>query len=249
MRRYGWVPDLPDARDHLYAAAMPIAPLPTHVDLRPWCSPVEDQGPLGSCTGNAIVGALEYLRNKQHLPFYDFSRLFIYFNERVIEHTVASDSGAQIRDGIKSVAKLGCCKESLWPYDIKKFMAKPTTECYTDALRISPIQYLRVAGLNRTLSALAGGAPVVFGFTVYESFESALLAHTGVMKMPDIAAERVVGGHACLIVGYDQKKQRVLVRNSWGANWGIGGYFWMPFSIVADKRMSDDFWAITQEAA
>ena len=107
---YGWVPDLPDQRDIMYSAVRKIpAKLPPAVDLRPMCSKVEDQGQLGSCTGNALVGALEFLERKDKVPYIELSRLFIYYNERVIEHTVASDSGAQIRDGIKTLAKQGAC--------------------------------------------------------------------------------------------------------------------------------------------
>src|SRR5438874_4074423 len=121
----GWIPDLPDARDHLYAAppAM-LTQLPAAVDLRPQCPDVYDQGHLGSCTGNAIAGVIQFDQMRQHLkppcPFLP-SRLFIYYNERVMEHTVHSDAGAQIRDGIKSVSKQGDCPESEWPYDVGKF--------------------------------------------------------------------------------------------------------------------------------
>src|SRR5438445_13260812 len=131
----GWVPDLPDQRDLVYSAPAPfIMALPTAVDLRPQCPPVYDQGQLGSCTGNAIAGAIEFERLKQKLTDFVPSRLFIYYNERVIEGTVRSDSGAQIRDGIKSVASQGVCPETEWPYDITKFEQKPPSKAYADAL-------------------------------------------------------------------------------------------------------------------
>ena len=114
--RYGWIPDLPDHRDRKFALSAPV-PIPPAVDLRPGCPPVYDQGQLGSCTGNAIAAALEFERIKQGLPDFMPSRLFIYYNERAMEGTVASDSGAQIRDGIKSVNTQGDCPETLWPYD------------------------------------------------------------------------------------------------------------------------------------
>jgi len=145
--RYGWHPDLPDSRDLLYSAPRALR-LPPSADLRHWCSPVEDQGQLGSCTANALAGALELLENKdKDAPFADLSRLFIYYNERVLEHSVASDSGAQLRDGVKALAKLGACKESLWPYAIAKFAAKPSLACYKDAAKRVISAYRRLSGL------------------------------------------------------------------------------------------------------
>jgi len=127
IQRYGWIRDLPDHRDFMYS--VPVATLqalPSSVDLRSHCPPVYDQGQLGSCTANAIAGALQFDEIKEHkngpsTP----SRLFIYYNERVIEGTVTSDSGAQLRDGVKTVAKRGICPAKVWPYDISKFAVKP----------------------------------------------------------------------------------------------------------------------------
>src|SRR5690242_18162494 len=134
IARYGWIPDLPDQRDHLYAAPVEmLAALPPSTDLRAGCPAVYDQGQLGSCTANAIAGAIEFDRLKQKLADFEPSRLFIYFNERTIEGTVGSDSGAQIRDGIKSVNKQGVCQDSDWPYDITKFTQKPPAKAYSDA--------------------------------------------------------------------------------------------------------------------
>ncbi len=139
---YGWLPDIPDNRDHMYGAVRKIpAKLPAKTDLRPGCSTVEDQKDLGSCTANALAGALEYLMKKDKAAFADMSRLFIYYNERVIEHSVKTDSGAMIRDGIKTLAKQEACIEKSWPYDIVKFATKPPKTCYTEALnyQISPM--------------------------------------------------------------------------------------------------------------
>src|SRR5208283_609384 len=131
---YGWVHDLPDARDYAYAAPLNRFPqgLPTSVDLRPDCPPVYDQGQLGSCTANGIAGAIEFDQLKQANKEFTPSRLFIYYNERVIEGTVSQDSGAQIRDGVKSVAKLGAPPETDWPYDVAKFADKPPLTAYQD---------------------------------------------------------------------------------------------------------------------
>jgi C1A family cysteine protease len=246
IKRYGWVPDLPDARDYMYAAPMAtMAKLPTKVDLRSHCPPVYDQGQLGSCTGNAIAGAVQFDREKQKLkPDFVPSRLFIYYCERVIEGTVESDAGAMIRDGIKVVAKQGVPPESDWPYDISKFAQKPPPKAYADALKDQAVSYSRVSqSLGQMKGCLASGFPFVFGFTVYDSFESQDVAKTGVVPMP-ATGESVLGGHAVLAVGYDDAHQRFIVRNSWGTGWGMHGYFTMPYAYLTDRGLASDFWTI-----
>src|SRR5579872_6651869 len=215
--RYGWVPDLPDHRDHLYAAPAPVvAALPAKVDLRPDCPPVVDQGQLGSCTANAIANAHLFDQMKENLAgSFLPSRLFIYYNERTIEGTVNSDSGAQIRDGIKTIANQGACPETLWPYDISKFTRKPPTKCFQAGLKNQAISYQSVMqSAMQMKGCLASGYPIVIGFTVYESFESPAVAKTGNAPMPG-SSEKVVGGHCVLVVGYDDSTQRFLCMNSW----------------------------------
>jgi C1A family cysteine protease len=246
IKRYGWVPDLPDARDHMYAAPVAMmAALPPKVDLRPNCPTPYDQGQLGSCTGNAIAGAVQFEREKQHLkPDFVPSRLFIYYGERVIEGTVGTDAGAQIRDGIKVVAKQGVPPETDWPYDIARFADKPPPKAYTDALHDRAVSYSRLTqSLSQLKGCLASGHPFVFGFTVYDSFESQQVAQTGVVPMP-AAGESVLGGHAVLAVGYDDTQQRFIVRNSWGTNWGMKGYFTMPYAYLTERNLSSDLWTI-----
>ena len=246
IKRYGWIPDLPDARDHLYAAPAPVMKvLPSKVDLRPNCPPVYDQGDLGSCTANAIGAAIQFDRTKQGLkPDFVPSRLFIYYNERAMEGTVSADSGAQIRDGIKSVAKQGACPEPDWPYVIAKFATKPPKQDYQEALADRAVSYSRlVQNLNLLKGCLASGYPFVFGFTVYESFESQTVAQTGMVPMPS-PKEQVLGGHAVMAAGYDDGTGRFIVRNSWGTDWGVGGYFMMPYAYVTDSSLSDDLWTI-----
>ncbi len=246
VARYGWVPDLPDQRDFLYAAPTPIMRrIPAKVNLRPRCPrTVYDQGQLGSCTGNAIAAAVEFDLMKQKDEVFTPSRLFIYYNERVMERTVEQDAGAMIRDGIKSVATRGACPESDWPYDVTRFAERPPEAAYRDAKQNLVTVYQRlVQDLNTMKGCLADGFPFVFGFTVYTSFESPEVARTGVMPMPG-SREKVLGGHAVLAVGYDDGPRHFIVRNSWGKGWGDGGYFYMPYSYLTEGSLADDFWTV-----
>jgi C1A family cysteine protease len=246
ISRYGWLPDLPDHRDYLYAAPVAFTRvLPVKADLRLDCPPVYDQGQLGSCTANAIAAAIQFDQIKQKLAqIFTPSRLFIYYNERVIEHTIASDSGAQIRDGIKSVGKQGDCPETEWPYVIAKFKTRPPKNCYTDALKYKTVLYQRLTPvLGQLKGCLASGYPFVFGFTVYESFESLKVAKTGHASLPK-PDERSIGGHAVMCVGYDDAKQWFIVRNSWGSKWGMKGYFTLPYAYVTAANLASDFWTI-----
>jgi len=255
---FGWMPDLPDNRDHLYSAPLAkLRVLPAKADLHRRCPKVYNQGQIGSCTANAIAAAIEFDRKKQKLSDFIPSRLFIYYNERSIEHSVPLDNGAQIRDGIKSVAKQGACPETEWTYDDTpadpntnlwpadaKPRQKPPASCYKDAKKFRTVSYQRVdRALSQMKGCLADGFPFVFGFTVYDSFESAEVARTGELQMP-APGEKVVGGHAVLAVGYDDTIARFMVRNSWGASWGKRGYFTMPYSYLLTDNLSDDFWTI-----
>lgn len=244
-RRYGWKRDLPDHRDHIFAAPhMDLVTAPPRIDLRAGCPSVYDQGSLGSCTGNAIAGALEFDRIKQHLDVWTPSRLFIYFNERVIERTVESDAGASIRDGIKSVNRSGACPEALHPYDVARFTERPSAQAFTVARAHPAVQYQRVPqSLSQLRAALAAGYPVVVGISVYDSFESDEVARTGIVPMPG-AREDMLGGHAILCVGYDDATQRFLLRNSWGAGWAVAGYFTLPYAYLLSPDLASDFWQI-----
>lgn len=249
LPKYHWHRDVPDARDYIYSPeALGLVPptLPARLDLRSYCSPIENQGQLGSCTGNAIAGIIEYLDRKNNKQL-DVSRLFIYYQERLIEGTVNYDSGAYIRDGIKAVNQYGAPLESLWPYIITRFRTRPTTAAYTDAARRKAGAYQRIttrtAGIK---TALNQGYPVVIGFNVYASFEGTLNNTTGMMPYPR-PGEQLLGGHAVAVVGYDDTLSggRLICRNSWGTSWGDRGYFYMPYQVTDNANMSDDFWIIT----
>lgn len=240
--RYGWIREYTDQRDIPFT--LTAIRLPTKVSLRDGMPPIYDQGQLGSCTANALAAQLDYMRHKQGEPFITPSRLFIYYNERAVEGTISSDSGAMGRDGIKSLKYQGVCPESEWPYDVAKFARKPLAKCYADAAKYESLTYKRVDHTNLAAikTALAQGLPVSFGFTVYESFESQEVANSGNMPMPALG-EAVVGGHEVLLIGYDDDKQCVEVRNSWSDQWGDSGCFWMPYQYLISNLCSD-FWVI-----
>ncbi|HNW97778.1 MAG TPA: C1 family peptidase [Bacteroidales bacterium] len=246
ISRFGWLPDLPDHRDLVYSAPKPIkAKLPKKVDLRKSCPGIYDQGELGSCTANAISAAFEFNLMKQKAKsIFTPSRLFIYYNERVMEQTISEDSGAMIRDGIKSINKKGVCPEKMWPYIISKFTKKPDAKCYTEALKHQSLLYQRVTRkLEQMQSCLAEGYPFVFGFTVYDAFESSAVAKSGKLDLPK-PSEGECGGHAVLAVGYDDTTKRFIVRNSWGNKWGQKGYFTMPYDYLLNENLADDFWSV-----
>ncbi|TRZ69458.1 MAG: peptidase [Nitrosopumilaceae archaeon] len=235
----------------MYGDVINVSIIPESVDLRIKCPPVYNQGALGSCTGNAIAGAIEFDRIKQGLLQWTPSRLFIYYNERLVENTINSDSGAMIRDGIKSVNTIGAPPETEWVYDVTKFTQKPSAIAYNDALQHKAVQYKRIINTRPELMrlCLSNGIPFVFGFTVYQSFESQAVSQTGIVPMPQ-KEEQVIGGHAVLAVGYTKigqitpGKRHYIVRNSWGTNWGDHGYFYMPEEYMSNPNLSDDFWSI-----
>jgi C1A family cysteine protease len=235
-----WKQDKPDNRDYKYSLTTPTTP--NTVDLRPYCSPIENQGNLGSCTGQAIAGAIELL-NKRNGKHKDISRLFIYYYERLLLGTVNYDSGAYIRDGIKATNHYGASLESHWPYNIKKFRQEPIKEAKEDALNRKVTRYERIEDFNGCIDALSNGYPVIIGFHVYTSFMSTTVARTGNMPYPNTKRERLLGGHAVLLVGYDKTKKVFIARNSWGTAWGAKGYFYMPFDVIK-PNMSSDYWVI-----
>jgi C1A family cysteine protease len=242
---HGWLRDLPDQRDFAYAAPRAVlGKLPDQADLRAKCPPIYDQGHLGSCTANAIAGALEFLQMKQRQKYFMPSRLYIYYNERAVEGSIASDSGAQLRDGMKVVNRWGACREEAWPYDIARFALRPGTDCYTEGVKHQTLEYARVPqDLRQMKACLASGFPFVFGFMVYAGMMSPAVRRSGEVPMPRLD-EQPWGGHAVMAVGYDEGRQRFLLRNSWGEKWGKLGYFTMPYAYLADQGLAADFWTI-----
>lgn len=242
-RVLNWRPDLPDHRDQVLSSWRPVFMLPKRVDLRPVCSPVEDQGPLGSCVGNAIAGAIELLDEKNLGTSTDISRLFIYYEARKRINEIYNDSGAYIRDGIKALRKVGACREEVWPYILDKFDDKPSPEAYADALDRRFNSYWRLQSLSAMLNCLANGYPFVFGFSVYTHVMDDEVTNTGKIDLP-ADWEYLEGGHAVLAVGYDRTMGRIIFRNSWGEGWGDNGYGTLPFGYLTDRDLSDDFWTL-----
>jgi C1A family cysteine protease len=222
-------PQVPYSKDYIYKPFN--IPLRDSVDLRNWDSRIENQLRVGSCTGNALANAYELLINRLTPDkFVELSRLFIYYNIRLIEGTTDIDAGGYIRDGIRAIYKYGICSEEEWPYYPSEFATPPTSKCYESASSRSIKNYQRLNGVNDILDALNNNQPVVFGMAVYDSFMDVGYFNP-VVPMP-VGNEVSIGGHAMCMVGYNLSTQQFLAKNSFGDNWGVGGYCWMPFNYI-----------------
>lgn len=243
--KLAWRKDAPDPRDLVFHDRTPLSQIPTKIDLRDFCSPVENQGMMGSCTGHAVTAAVELIHNQETGSFRHLSRLFVYYQGRLLDGWPEADDGATIRSCVKAINRLGVPYETKWPYLRRNLLLRPSDEAHTCAMERKVVAYSRVQ--NRTINglrrALAQRLPVVFGFEVYDSFMSAKVERTGKMSMPK-PKEVSTGGHAVVAVGYDDAKQHVIVRNSWGKAWGDGGYFYMPYAFATNIRQCDDFWTL-----
>lgn len=237
--KYNVRQDPSDWRDLPYSYAR--EPLRDSVDLREWASPVENQGHLGSCTGQAVVGAYELLLNKEvPAKFTDLSRLFVYYNARALENMINEDAGAYMRDAVKAVQKFGVCSELAWPYLIESFAMAPSISSYEDAKSRNIKNYYRVSGLNDILDAINKDYPVVFSMRVYESFEDLYDSYTTVRMPKAYETNSPIGAHAMCFVGYDLKRKLLLARNSFGTDWGMNGYCWIPFDYATNEVL--DSW-------
>lgn len=248
---FGWKPDLPDKRDFKFSLPKKLPKLKSvYLFDRFNTPPIYDQGRLGSCVGNGVAALVQFaLMNKgTNHPTSDLffpSRLFIYYYARAIEGSINVDAGASIRDGIKVINSLGVPSEKKWPYDISQFSVQPSQAALDEALKFESLEYLRIDNTKKAdiVGALLQGHPVVFGFAVYDSFESGDVAQTGVVPYP-ADSEQFLGGHCCVIWGYNADKDYFLCRNSWGPNWGKNGYFQMPAKYITSEWLADDFWII-----
>ena len=244
---YGTRPDLPDHRDSWFDAPRRVlARLPRHVDLRPHCPPVFNQGALNSCTANALAAAMWFEARRTDPDAVAPSRLFIYYNERSAERQPRCNVPVSIRDGHRAVARFGACPEAHWRYGVGNFSVRPPKRCYTEGRGHRAASYFRIARDLRQLKAcLAQDRPFTMGLSVYKSFESTAVKRTGVVPMPK-PTEPLLGGHAVMVVGYQDAKACFIVRNSWGTHWGQAGYFLLPYAYVtSDKHYVWDTWTIT----
>lgn len=237
---YTWLPDTPDRNDYPFIATVDAGSLPLIVDLRQQMSPVEDQHEMESCTADALTNAMEFLH-----PGQDFSRMFLYYNERVVEGTISKDAGAFTRSGLKVLQRHGVPPESVWAFDERLLRRRPPRQVYEAASKYKIKEYRRLNTLDEMLSCLAQGQPFVFGFSVYQSFESDDTTRTGIVRMP-MLGEKSLGGHLTLAAGYDMNKRAVLFKNSYGTSWGDAGYGWIPFEYLTDRNLSDDFWTLVK---
>ena len=243
---YGWVPQLPDQRDLLLPLALPDVEIPSSVDLRNHMPPIGNQGQLGSCTAWASTAAYRYELDRLGLPDFEPSELAHYYWTRSLEGTTRSDAGASIRDAVKTLAKVGVVEQSAWPYDVAMFSKAPPASVKRSAKRHIALQYQAVMQSFTALqSALAAGLPVVVGISVYASFETPQVERTGDVPMP-LHREQLLGGHAVVVVGYDNATAKWLVRNSWGPSWGMAGYFHLPYAYLTNPGLSSDFWTVSK---
>lgn len=245
-RRHGWRPDVPDQRDLSYAAKPAgAAGLPAKVDLKERCPPVLEQGELGACTACALASAHRFCQ--RHQPGgveFAPSRLFIYWNERELEGSTGADAGATLRNGLKTLAAQGVCPEDAWPYQARLATRKPSAAAFRAALRHQALNYRRLSrDPAQFKGCLASGFPFLFGIAVYESFESDGVRRSGVVPMPK-ANERCKGGHALLATGYDERRKVFFFQNSWGEDWGVGGFGTIPYAYLAGEGLSGDFWTL-----
>ncbi|MEW6376845.1 MAG: C1 family peptidase [Thermodesulfobacteriota bacterium] len=271
----GWIPDYPDFRDYTEKTEevksvlgsiglVKGKDLPASVDLRGWCSPIEDQGMLGSCTAHAGVGMIEYYERKSFGRHIEASRLFLYKVTRNLMK-MKGDTGAYLRTTMGAMVLFGVPPEEYWPYweDEKEFDREPPAFCYAFAQSYQTVRYFRHDPpdtkpeeiLRKVKTYLTKGHPAMFGFTVYNSIEQA--EKTGRIPFPS-SRERIEGGHAIVVIGYDDKMKiknkygRVettgafLIRNSWGKGWGEEGYGWLPYEYVL-KGLAEDFWSILKK--
>lgn len=218
-----------DSRDHVFPVSE--GNLRESVDLREWDSAIEDQGSIGSCVAEAITSAYEIMLRTQQPPvLIDLSRMFLYYNARYLDGILPLDAGTDIRTGLRAGYYYGICLEELWPYVPANLNSEPPPAAYEEAQNHVITEYWSLAGNQEIRQAINTNRPVVIGSHIYSGFLTVDSANPTI-PMP-AAGDYYEGGHAMVIVGYDISDQRFLVKNSFGTNWGMAGYCWMPFDYA-----------------
>lgn len=211
------------------------------VDLRNYLPDIVNQGQTNSCTANAIACLINYLNNNLK----NVSRLFLYYNERLIENCINEDAGAYISDGILSLITFGICEEEVWPYELENLMIKPSNKAYVEALCNKALIVKNIPNtFSAMINALNNNYPFVVGIEVYDSFEDENVQKTGIVPYPNTKREILLGGHAIVCVGYDSNKKLWIMRNSWGTEWGDKGYFYIPLEYLLNDKFTSELWII-----
>jgi C1A family cysteine protease len=270
IKGFGWKRDLNDVRDYTPESA-PIktilkgakktakSPLPPSVDNRKWCTPVKDQGNLGSCTANAGVSMYEYMERKAYGSYgksIEGSRLFVYKNTRLLMGREGwGDSGAYIRTTLGAMRLFGVPNEQYLPYDVERYDNGIDAFVYALGQNFQSIKHFRldyssvgVDNIWRMKEYLVKGYSMQIGFTVFESYKEAE-SNGGFFPFPK-DNESPVGGHSVLVVGYNDDKNAFLIQNSWGESWGDKGFGWLPYGYFFEGAngdvLADDVWALTK---
>ena len=256
-RVYNYKKDPVDTRDfkfHLKFNTVDTKILPNSVDLRRGnlLPPAFDQLSLGSCASNATSNALRFLLKRDKKREFIPSRLFIYYFSRLLQNTINEDSGCSIRECMKAIATYGCCSENLWPYKINDFTKIPPEQCKKAGLtHTKNFKYMSVnQNLKSIKNALAQGFPIIFGISIYESFDTENVLKSGKVPLPNISVENSLGGHAILLVAYDDVTRIFTFLNSWGVGTldnpiGDKGFFTIPYDYVLNPNLASDFWICT----
>jgi C1A family cysteine protease len=245
MRRYGWIKSPKDDRDYLLKApsASLVESLPAKVDLRP-VPEVYNQADMNACVAHATVAAMRLTDRKEKTVDTNPSRLYVYYRARQICGDVSKDGGSTLRAGMQAVASYGAPDERDWPYIPQNLFVEPSSQLDEEAKNDVVTAYAAVEqNLELMKSCLVSGYPFVLGVTVFESMESEEVARTGILPMP-ASNEKRLGGHALCCVGYSDARKSFLIQNSWGTDWGLGGFFWMPYEYVLNDQLVSDFWTI-----
>jgi C1A family cysteine protease len=238
----------PDERDYKFkntlVRAIHSGSLPSSVDLRPDWGDIYDQGDVGSCVAQSVAYQIRHLLRKTVDKKLDMSRLFIYYNGRVISNfPVTEDTGMTMRNGFRSVTAYGAPDEILWPHVLEDWAKRPSDDAYREAANNRNITYFAVdQNLLEMKKCLKDGFAISFGMMLFDSFMSTEVARTGKVPIPDFDKEQRIGGHAMTIIGYNDADETFTVVNSWGKAWGDGGSCHIPYSLVLNRRHTGDLW-------